>query len=155
MLKLIEAKLAYLTLSIPVKFVFRSNQNMKNEKESPFTEKDQLELFLKLKNYVEINNSFLKKDLTIRYLSKKLHTNSNYLSKSVNAMGNKSFVQFINSYRIEFAKDMLLDEHYSKYTIQAISEKSGFNSTSAFYTAFKKETSIAPSAFIKKNKLSK
>lgn len=155
MLKRIEAKFDHLTLFTAIKFFFRSNEILKKEKKSPLTERNKLELFIKLKNLVEADKMFLKKDLNIGYVAKKLHTNSNYLSKSVNSIGNKTFIQFINNYRVEFAKIMLLDDAYSKYTIQAIAEKSGFHSTSAFYSAFKKQTSISPSAFAKNNKFRK
>lgn len=138
-----------------IKIPFVGNKEIKKDKKSSFTNRDRQELYLKLKNYVEIQQVYLKKDVSLTYLSKVLNTNANYLSKAVNSIGNKSFIDFIHEYRIEYAKKLLLDENYSKYTIQTISEKSGFRSTSAFYKAFRKQNSISPGEFLKKSNLSK
>jgi len=64
-----------------------------------------------------------------------------------------NFVTFINSYRIEEAKKILISNNYSNYTIEAVSEIVGFNSKSAFNNAFKKKVGITPSDYIKQNRL--
>jgi AraC-like DNA-binding protein len=61
---------------------------------------------------------------------------------------NKHFSEFINTYRIDFAKK-LLKETYLK--IEAIAYDSGFNSLSTFNTVFKKETGFTPSKYRKIN----
>jgi AraC-like DNA-binding protein len=61
-----------------------------------------------------------------------------------------SFADWLNSFRIEYAKNLLLS--IDQYTIDAISSMSGFSSRSAFYAAFKKITHITPTEFIKKSK---
>jgi AraC-like DNA-binding protein len=63
-----------------------------------------------------------------------------------------NFVTFINSYRIEEAKIILLSNKHSNYTIEAISEIVGFNSKSAFNNAFKNRVGVTPSDYIKQNK---
>lgn len=61
-----------------------------------------------------------------------------------------SFVDWLNSFRIEYAKNLLLSN--DQYTIDAISSMSGFSSRSAFYVAFKKINQITPTEFIKQSK---
>ena len=61
-----------------------------------------------------------------------------------------SFAEWLNSFRIEYAKKLLLSNE--QYTIDALSSMSGFSSRSAFYAAFKKITQITPTEFIKKSK---
>ncbi|NQY31106.1 MAG: AraC family transcriptional regulator [Flavobacteriaceae bacterium] len=106
---------------------------------------------VKLKNeIIELMKSekpFLKSELTIYQLARMLSTNTNYLSIVINNEFGYSFVSFINSYRINEAKQLLMNTDFGKYTIEAISEKSGFNSKSAFNRAFKKQTNITPSEF--------
>jgi AraC-like DNA-binding protein len=47
---------------------------------------------------------------------------------------------------------MLVSEKYKTYTILAIAHEVGFNSKTAFYNAFKKQSGISPSAFVKEHK---
>lgn len=104
----------------------------------------------KLIDYVEIEKPYLKKDLTIHDVAKGINTNSNYISYILNNSLNCNFVTFVNSYRIEEAKKILVSKKYSNFTIEAIGEIVGFNSKSAFNTSFKKITGLTPSNYIKK-----
>jgi len=61
-----------------------------------------------------------------------------------------SFAEWLNSFRIEYAKKLLLSNE--QYTIDALSSMSGFSSRSAFYAAFKKITQTTPTEFIKQSK---
>lgn len=85
--------------------------------------------------------------LNLNKLSNLLNIRSHTLSQLLNDNLEKSFSQFINEYRIEEAKRMLLDNEHLK--IQAIAEICGFNSNSTFYTAFKKVTGTTPAEFVK------
>lgn len=104
----------------------------------------------KISDFMNHEKPYLKSDLTIFELAKMLETNSSYLSTVINNDFNKSFVSFINSYRITESKKLLVDSNYSDLTIEAISEEVGFNSKSAFNRAFKKYTDITPSEYKKK-----
>ncbi len=98
----------------------------------------------------ERNKVFLRRDITSSMLAKKLNTNTTYLSKTINASKQKSFVQYLNDLRIEYSiKKIEHDLKFRKYTIKAISREVGFNSSEAFSNAFKKKTGIYPSYFIK------
>ena len=82
-------------------------------------------------------------------LQKILISPKHYLSQIINEKLNCNFLDFINGYRIDDAKDKLLDENYEHFTILAIAYEVGFNSKSAFYTAFKKNTNSTPSQYRK------
>ncbi|MDH5721689.1 MAG: helix-turn-helix domain-containing protein, partial [Spirochaetia bacterium] len=60
----------------------------------------------------------------------------------------QTFFEFINSKRIEEAKNILTEEPDAN--ILNICYDIGFNSPSVFYRAFKKETGMNPKEFIKK-----
>jgi AraC-like DNA-binding protein len=92
---------------------------------------------------------YLNSDLTINQLAKTLHTNSKYLSTVINQEFGKSFVHFINEYRIQEAKLVLLEN--SNLTIEAQSEMVGFKSKSSFNVAFKKNTGMTPSTYIQEH----
>lgn len=90
---------------------------------------------------------FLNSKLSLSILSKNTGIPLNHLSQIINRKG-KNFAEYINSYRIEYSK-ILLVENISN-TITEIAYKSGFNSISAFNSAFKKLCGTSPTTW-KKN----
>ncbi len=88
---------------------------------------------------------FRNPDLKIADLAYKLHIPSQRLSQFLNDNMGKSFSRFINEYRINAAKEMLLQE--DQYTAETIGYECGFNSKSTFFTTFKKLTGHTPANF--------
>lgn len=58
-----------------------------------------------------------------------------------------TFFELLASYRVEEAKIILKTDLGKKLTIEEVAERVGYNSKSAFNTAFKKFNSQTPSAF--------
>ncbi|NOR28607.1 MAG: helix-turn-helix domain-containing protein [Lutibacter sp.] len=101
-------------------------------------------------NEFETKNLYLENNLTLNELSKKLHTNSNYLSKVINSSKGKNFSTYISDLRIDFCIEKLkTDITFRKYTISAIAYEMGFNNVESFSKSFHKKTAIYPSYFIK------
>ena len=72
------------------------------------------------------------------------------MSKIVNVFKRKSFIQYINDLRIDYAVVQLQKNNKLKnYTIQALALEFGFNSAESFSAAFQKKTGIKPTYFIK------
>ncbi len=93
---------------------------------------------------------FIQPDLSVNILAKRFGTNSKYLSKIINTYKKKSFNQYINNLRIDHAIIKLkTDSKFRNYTIKAIAQEIGFNTTDAFSKAFYKQNGIHPSYFIK------
>jgi YesN/AraC family two-component response regulator len=80
-----------------------------------------------------------------------IDVNPKYLSQIINTELNKNFYDFVNEYRIEYAKQELLSIKNTNLTILAIGENCGFNSKLTLNDVFKKFTSHTPSEFIKNN----
>lgn len=78
-------------------------------------------------------------------IAKRLNISTHLFSQLINDNLGKNFSAFINEYRIEAAKEILKSQSHLK--IEIIAENCGFNSTSTFYTAFKKFTGTTPSKF--------
>jgi len=111
---------------------------------------DKKEIFLeKLVNYVEKEQPYLSPELTLTDLAEQIQIPSHYLSQVINEKLNCNFLDFINGYRIEAAKKMLLNDKSRQFTILSIAYDAGFNSKSTFYSAFKKQTGTTPSGFRK------
>ncbi len=92
---------------------------------------------------------YTKSDITVEYISKQLNSNTKYISKAIKEETEMNFNTFINTFRIEEAKKLLQDKVSSTWSLDAIAEQSGFNNTTSFFQAFKKNTGLTPSAFRK------
>lgn len=103
----------------------------------------------KLKNCMDEDKLFLRSKLSLNELAEHININSKYLSQIINTNFNKSYTEYINTYRIEYAKKELLSIKNTNLTISAISENCGFNSKSTFNETFKKFTNQTPSQFMK------
>lgn len=124
-----------------------SETNSDNKINIPF---DIVENILSRLNYFEKNHEFTSNKISLNYLSKKLKTNSNYLSKVINHYKKTSFSNYINNLRVEYIIIQLrTNSTYRKYTIKAISQEVGFNNSESFSKAFYKSKGIKPSYFIK------
>ncbi|WP_299243582.1 helix-turn-helix domain-containing protein [uncultured Aquimarina sp.] len=98
----------------------------------------------------ESKSEFLKRNITTNSLAKSFDTNSKYLSKVINRYKEKNFNTYINELRIEYVIEKLkTDRKFKKYSIRAIANEIGFNSTEVFSKAFYKKNGIYPSYFIK------
>jgi AraC-like DNA-binding protein len=100
---------------------------------------------------LEKKEYFLQSDCTQVNVAKKLKTNTAYVSKFMNAHYGYNFNTYLNNLRIDYAIDRLKnDTVFRSYTVQAISEELGYKSVNTFTKAFKNETGILPSYYIKK-----
>jgi len=113
---------------------------------------EEVQLFLrKLYDSMEKDRFFLKPKLSLNELANKIKVNPKYLSQIINRELSKTFYDFINGYRVEFAKKELLLIKNRNITISAMSKNCGFNSKSTFNEVFKKYTLQTPTEFIKEN----
>lgn len=104
---------------------------------------------LKLQQYMIDQKPFLDPSLTIQDISRNIQIPVRDLSILINHKLEQHFYDFINSYRIECAMDILKDAAKSKVTILEILYDVGFNSKSSFNTAFKKHTGYTPTEYRK------
>ncbi|MBY0245240.1 MAG: helix-turn-helix domain-containing protein [Sphingobacteriaceae bacterium] len=91
--------------------------------------------------------SYTNPNLTLPILAKELTVRPHLLSQYINDNLNKSFSQFINEYRVEEAKKLLKNNDQLK--IDAVGMECGFNSSSTFYSTFKKITGTTPANYQK------
>ena len=102
-----------------------------------------------LEQLLKVDNIYLDPNLTSDSVSNTLNISSGHLSRIIKTELNTNFNDYINSYRVNQAKAYLKNPEFSKYTITAIGLEAGFNSKSAFYSAFKKATNKTPLAYKK------
>jgi len=103
--------------------------------------------FTKIKEVLITTKAFKNPNLTVVELAESVDLHPKKVSSAINTFSTKNFNQFINQYRIEEAKKLLLDPAYNTITIEALAKESGFNSKSVFNTLFKAETGQTPTSF--------
>ena len=104
----------------------------------------------KLKNYMEKEKPFLNPELAIAELSDQTLIPVRSLSEVINQYYQQNFYEYINSYRILTAKELLSDPSLGHYSIADIMVLSGFNTKSTFNTSFKNSTGLTPTEYRKK-----
>lgn len=112
-------------------------------------EREHNEELFKLRQYMMDEKPFLNPSLTIQDVSVAIEIPVRDLSLLINHKLDQHFYDFVNSYRIENAMDILKDNTKSKVTILEILYEVGFNSKSSFNTAFKKHTGNTPTIYRK------
>lgn len=123
--------------------------NKKKYTSSSLTQANAKSIQKMLLDYIEAEKPHLNSELTIKELAESIEISERHLSQIINEYKQQHFYDFINSYRIEDAKHMLLDANSTK-NITQIMYDAGFNSKTAFNKAFRKFTGTTPSQF-KKN----
>jgi YesN/AraC family two-component response regulator len=85
----------------------------------------------------------------------KSKVNTHQLSYIVNEHIKCSFPDYINGYRVEEAKIILVSPRAEDITIGAVAREVGFNTEAAFYNAFKKLTGKTPNQWKTENQKEK
>jgi AraC-like DNA-binding protein len=93
---------------------------------------------------------FLDPNFNLEDLANTLGWSPRALSSLINRYYECSFYEFVNKYRIEEAKILMLDEKHKSSTILDIMYEVGFNSKTTFNGCFKKYVGITPREFKKK-----
>ncbi|MXS72095.1 helix-turn-helix domain-containing protein [Flavobacteriaceae bacterium W22] len=92
---------------------------------------------------------FLKKDITLRFLSDQFGSNTKYLSEIINKNKSQNFNNYINQLRVNYIVHKLYNEpKYREYKISYLAEACGFASPQVFATAFKRVYRVTPFYFI-------
>jgi AraC-like DNA-binding protein len=90
---------------------------------------------------------YLQPDLTLPKLAAVIECSVNHLSQVINAGFGMSFFDFVNRFRTDHARELLSNLDGQCDAVLNVAFKVGFNSNSAFYTAFKKYVGKTPAQF--------
>lgn len=101
-------------------------------------------LYPKLIELMENRKPYKNPELTLVMLAEQMNISREFLSKMINRYANVNFNTFVNQYRIEEAKHLLVDDEYEHLNMTGIASEAGFRSKSTFFSVFKKITHITP-----------
>ena len=97
------------------------------------------------------NYYFLNREACLEDLALKLNHTKVELVEYLQTRTDESFNDLLNRSRINYLKELLMSKKYEFFTIEALSEMSGFNNRRTMYNAFKKYLGVTPTEFINKN----
>ncbi len=114
-----------------------------------FTKSDLIQKKDKILNALEKDKLYEDPSITVAKLAGHLGLPINSLSRMINETLNTNFNDLINQYRVQAFKSRVLAPDSHKYSILGLGQEVGFRSKASFYRAFKKETGMTPSDFMK------
>lgn len=104
-------------------------------------------LAVNLENYMKEEQPYLDSELSLSSLAQSIDTSPRTLSFVINHILDCPFSEYINSYRIKYAMELLENISDNQLSIKEIMYDVGFNSRSVFNTIFKKKTGLTPSQY--------
>jgi len=94
---------------------------------------------------------YLDNTLNLAELAEMAEVKASHLSRVINSHAEANFYEFINGYRIDAAKQLLIEAGSAKVNLLDTAMAVGFNSQSTFYSHFKKHTGQTPKQFKDQN----
>lgn len=124
----------------------------KDNRKKLLTDEKLEQLKIELLELINSKKPFLDNDLSLIKLASLLNVSPHILSYLINKGFDENFFQFVNRYRIEEAKKLILDPKMAHLSLLGIGFEVGFNSKTVFNTTFKKVTGQTPSEFKQQQK---
>lgn len=90
---------------------------------------------------------YLQPDLDLKQLSEAVGLSVHHLSQLINQYNGETFYDYINRMRVAYFKQAVLDPENDHLSLLGLAFESGFNSKTAFNTAFKRYAGMTPTAF--------
>ena len=103
-------------------------------------------LMARITALMEEQEYYRRKGLTLNDVAQALGTNTNYVSKCINASTGGSFTDFVNGYRVRYAQALLLD--HPEALLSDVCDQAGFSSDASFFRNFKALTGMTPAQWV-------
>lgn len=100
---------------------------------------------IKLNRLMENEKVYLNNVIRLSDLSEMMTINKHHLSQIINQYYGLSFYDFINQFRVNEAKNIIIK--HPEYKLLQVAFDSGFNNKTSFVNAFKKFEKVPPSKF--------
>lgn len=110
-------------------------------------EEENRKIFQELNRIVVQDRLYLSPELSREDLAQIVHLNNARFARMIKECTGTNFNGYINELRINYAIKLL--KMHPNYTIRAIADEAGFNSTPILYNLFKKKTGMTPYEFKK------
>lgn len=126
-----------------------AGNTVRSEKQKRLADSQVAYLRDKLERLMRQEKAFLDNELSLPLLAQRMEISSHELSFLINEVYGENFYAFVNRYRVEEAKCLLLSQKPDQLNMLGIAYQAGFNSKTTFNTTFKKLTGLTPTEFLR------
>lgn len=130
------------------KFLFQETKNFKYKK-SGLTRSYSEELKEQLLQLLDQEKVYKQSNISLEKLASRLDTTRHNISQVINEHFGMNFFHLINKYRIAEAVEILKNDYNNNLNIIDVAYDVGFNNKVTFNKAFKAETNMTPSSFLR------
>lgn len=125
-------------------------ENITNRKYSKTRLKESYleEITDRLEDTMQLSQLFLNPDLKMDDVASELNLPKHHISQALSLQKGITFTEFVNIYRIKYAKG-LLDDYATDQTIKTVMYSSGFNNRASFNNNFKRLIGMTASEYLK------
>jgi AraC-like DNA-binding protein len=148
-----------LLVAVAVAFVLRRRRPQPEPEEqseattkgiaTPHSQRENEQLMQRICDLMDGQQLYLQQGLKVSDIASALDTNIRYISNCIRAERGYSLTQFVNEYRLEHAKRLLLDHPEMK--ISSVAIESGFTNDKAMTRYFKEHTGLTPTEWKERN----
>jgi AraC-like DNA-binding protein len=118
----------------------------------PIPNDEDYAIFQMIDKYIIERQPYLEKTFSLLELTEGIGKKRNQVSRALNMITKDNFFNYVNRYRVEYAKTLLIQENIlQRYTIESIGTRCGFGSKSGFFSTFKKWEGCSPQEYREKN----
>ena len=142
------ALLAYIIIKKARKTIVETPTPQDDSQATATKTKTTPEMMLRIEKLMEEKKLYLNSDLRMLDVAKKVGIHQNDVSACINSNKGYSFSQFVNNYRVDYAKQLMLENPSIK--IAQVAMESGFSSDTSFYRTFRTLTGMSPSEWLSK-----
>jgi AraC-like DNA-binding protein len=115
-------------------------------KNSPVSQETGVEIIQQMQEIMDKQKLYLQSDLSLDKLAQACGHSKHYVSQAINENLGMNFFEYINSLRINEAKE-LLEKPKEEITIIEVAYQVGYNNKVSFNKAFKNFTGLTPTEF--------
>jgi AraC-like DNA-binding protein len=101
----------------------------------------------RLRQFMETEKPYLDAGFSLSLMARRLSLSTHHLSQMLNEELGQSFFDLVAQYRVKEAQHLLTSPETAHLKIEEIAQQVGYNSKSAFNTAFRKITQQTPSEY--------
>lgn len=113
--------------------------------EEPVSKNGGKKLWQQILKLMKTKEMYLNSRLTLDDLAIECSSNKKYIYHAIKTYSQENFTSFVNRFRVEKAKEFLIEN--PNYSLKAIAEMAGFNSSSSFYRVFRDQTGLTPGKY--------
>lgn len=103
-------------------------------------------LYVRIESYMRSQKPYLRGDFSLDVISRRLNTTRNNVSVAINNCSGLNFRNYINTYRVEYAMELMRRNPNMKK--EEVAKLSGFNTLPTFNSSFRKHVNMTPGKYL-------